>query len=149
MQADLEAMKQIQAVLFFALLFTVSVWDIRYRIIPDEFQAAIALLVILDFSVENLCGILHAVPYLGVALCAKKHGIGGGDVKLAASIGIVLGWSASVAASILGLSGFAIYGLLYERLRKKSDADETFGLPVGPFLGIGAVCAYAMKHWMY
>lgn len=70
----------LQAVLFVSLLAFVSVWDLRYRIIPDRLQAGIALLSLLQFSPKNLLGILGAAPYLLVALlCEKEKGIGGGD----------------------------------------------------------------------
>ena len=48
----------LQGILFLALLFAVSVWDIRYRKIPDILQAGIAALMFLDFSPEYLAGIL-------------------------------------------------------------------------------------------
>ena len=71
----------VQGILFLALLTAVSVWDVRYRKIPDVLQAGIAALVFLDFSPEYLAGILCMVPYLLVALCSKQDdGIGGGDV---------------------------------------------------------------------
>ena len=101
----------LQAVLFVSLLAFVSVWDLRYRIIPDRLQAGIALLSLLQFSPKNLLGILGAAPYLLVALlCEKEKGIGGGDVKLAGAMGLVLGLRASLTASCLGLTGFVLYG---------------------------------------
>ena len=85
---------QIQAVLFLLLLLAVSVCDIRTREIPDSLQLGIAGLSLLCFSPENLAGILGAVPYLMTALFFD-NGIGGGDVKLAAATGLVLGLPAS------------------------------------------------------
>lgn len=82
-------------------------------------QAGIALLSLLQFSPKNLLGILGAAPYLLVALlCEKEKGIGGGDVKLAGAMGLVLGLRASLTASCLGLTGFVLYGAavhLWER----------------------------------
>ena len=52
----------LQVVLFVSLLAVVSVWDLRYRIIPDRLQAGIALLSLLQFSPKNLLGILGAAP---------------------------------------------------------------------------------------
>ena len=77
----------LQAVLFLFLLAAVSVCDIKNREIPDSLQAAIALLSLLHFSLWNLAGAITALPYLLVALAGKgTGGIGGGDIKLAASI---------------------------------------------------------------
>ena len=136
----------LQAVLFVSLLAAVSVWDLRYRIIPDRLQAGIALLSVLQLSPENLFGILGAVPYLVVALlCEKEKGIGGGDVKLAGAMGLVLGLSASLTASCLGLTGFVLYGTAAHSWERYHGRDGTLSFPVGPFLAGGAVIAYGMK----
>lgn len=136
----------LQAVLFVSLLAEVSVWDLRYRIIPDRLQAGIALLSVLQFSPENLLGILGAVPYLLVALfCEKEKGIGGGDVKLAGAMGLVLGLSVSLTASCLGLTGFVLYGTATHLWERYHGRDEMLSFPVGPFLAGGAVIAYGMK----
>ncbi len=136
----------VQGILFLALLTTVSVWDVRYRKIPDVLQAGIAALAFLDFSPEYLAGILCMVPYLLVALCSKQDdGIGGGDVKLAGSTGLVLGLPASLTASMIGLAGFIVYGtgiLAFRRLHGETDNSP---FPVGPFLAVGCACAYFMK----
>ena len=104
----------VQAVLFLVLLFAVSVWDIKHREIPDSLQAAVAMTAFLDFSPADLAGLLTALPYLLAALAAPEtEGIGGGDIKLAAAAGIVLGLPAGLAASAIGLSGFIVYVGIY------------------------------------
>ncbi len=136
----------VQGILFLALLTAVSVWDIRYRKIPDVLQAGIAALVFLDFSPEHLAGILCMVPYLLVALCGKQDdGIGGGDVKLAGSTGLVLGLPASLTASMIGLAGFIVYGTGILAFRRLHGKTENSPFPVGPFLAVGCACAYFMK----
>nr|WP_304058976.1 prepilin peptidase [Enterocloster clostridioformis] len=136
----------LQAVLFFSLLAVVAIWDIRFRLIPDGLQIGIALLTLLDFSPGNLLGIFGAFPYLAVALFADgEEGIGGGDVKLAGAIGLVLGLPASLTASIVGLSGFVLFGVVCRWQRKRQGKVEKAALPVGPFLGAGAAYAYFMK----
>lgn len=136
----------LQAVLFVSLLAFVSVWDLRYRIIPDRLQAGIALLSLLQFSPKNLLGILGAAPYLLVALlCEKEKGIGGGDVKLAGAMGLVLGLRASLTASCLGLTGFVLYGAAVHLWERHHGKEGNLPFPVGPFLAVGAVAAYGMK----
>ena len=136
----------LQGILFLILLVAVSVRDIRYRKIPDILQAGIAALAFLNFSPEHLAGILCMVPYLAVALCCDRDdGIGGGDVKLAGSTGLVLGLPAALTASIIGLSGFILFGttiLLWKRIH---GTRACFSFPLGPFLAIGCICAYFMK----
>ena len=144
MLADPEVL--LQGILFLILLFAVSVCDIQYRKIPDVLQAGIAVLAFLDFSPGHLAGILCMVPYLAVALCCgRDDGIGGGDVKLAGSTGLVLGLPAALTASVIGLMGFILLGttiLLWKRIHG-TGACSSF--PVGPFLAMGCICAYFMK----
>lgn len=135
-----------QAVLFFSLLLAVSVWDLKCRKIPNQLQAGIAALAVLDFSPWNLAGILCMIPYLGTALGRKgENRIGGGDVKLVGSTGLVLGLPAALTASILGLSAFVLYGagtLAWKRMQGKKRESP---LPLGPFLAAGCIIAYFMK----
>lgn len=136
----------VQAVLFLVLLFAVSVWDIKHREIPDSLQAAIAMTAFLDFSPADLAGILTALPYLLAALAAPEtEGIGGGDIKLAAAAGIVLGLPAGLAASAIGLSGFIVYGLVCSAMKRSSGNAGKAAYPVGPFLAAGSAAAYFLK----
>ena len=136
----------VQAGLFLSLLFAVSVCDIRHREISDGLQAAIAALTFLCFSPENLLGILGALPYFAIALFfGGMDGIGGGDIKLAAATGVVLGLPASLTASILGLGSMCLVcGLIIVKHRIHGK-KEKIPFPVGPFLAAGAVAAYFMK----
>ncbi len=137
----------LQAVLFPFLLVMVSAWDIRKREIPDGLQAAIAMLSLLRFSPWNLAGALTALPYLLVALAGgRAGGIGGGDIKLAASMGTVLGLSASLAASVMGLSAFIIYGLARSCVKRLMGRKGKTAYPAGPFLAAGAAAAYFMER---
>ena len=136
----------LQAVLLFSLLVIVSVWDIKKREIPDSLQTAIALLSLLHFSLWNLAGAFTALPYLLVALAGNgTGGIGGGDIKLAASIGIVLGLPASLAASVMGLSAFTVYGLICSCAGRLMGRKGRTAYPAGPFLAAGAAIAYFME----
>lgn len=136
----------LQAVLFPFLLVMVSACDMKKREIPDCLQAAIALLSLLRFSPWNLAGVLTALPYLLVALAGKEAGgIGGGDIKLAAAMGIVLGLPGGVAASVMGLSAFIVYGLICSCAGKLTGRAGRAAYPAGPFLAAGAAAAYFME----
>ena len=146
LEAIAALLKPAQAVLFFSLLLAVSAWDLKWRKIPDQLQAGIAALALLDFSPWNLAGILCMLPYLGVALGRKgENRIGGGDVKLVGSTGLVLGLPAALMASILGLSAFVLYGagtFAWKRIQGKKKESP---LPLGPFLAAGCIIVYFMK----
>lgn len=136
----------VQAFLFLLLLIAVSACDIKNREIPDSLQAAIALLSLLHFSPWNLAGAFTALPYLLVALAGNgTGGIGGGDIKLAASMGIVLGLPSGVAASAMGLSAFIVYGLICSCVRRLTGRKGRTAHPAGPFLAAGAAIAYFME----
>lgn len=140
------ALLAVQAGLFFLLLLAVSICDIRSREIPDSLQLAIAALTFLCFLPGNLLGILGALPYLVVALFfGGTHSIGGGDIKLAAATGVVLGLAASLTASILGLAVFTVYGVICSCVRRLHGQKGKTAFPVGPFLAAGSAAAYFMK----
>ena len=142
----------VQAFLFFSLLLAVSVWDIRHRIIPDGLQVGIASLALLDFSVGNISGILCILPYLVIGIIpGKQDGIEGGDIKLAGSTGLILGLPAGLAASLMGLTIFVVYGSGFRIIKRFQGNKEKKSLPLGPFLSAGCICAYyfKMKGWIY
>ena len=136
MQAD----STLQAVLFFCLLLAASVWDLRKRIIPDSICLLIALTGLIDFSPVNLLGVLAALPLL-IAALYKPEGIGGGDIKLTAAAGSVMGFGGCTAGLLLGLTASLLFYLtnqLIRRLRKlEPQKASQVSLPMAPFLSIG------------
>lgn len=97
-----------QAALFCILLSAASAWDIRKRIVPDTLNALILCAGLLTFSPVKLAGLLLGLPLL-VAALLKEGGMGGGDVKLTAASGFVLGLPMGTAGLILGLSAALLY----------------------------------------
>lgn len=86
------------------------------------------------------------IPYLTVALFSrKKEGIGGGDVKLAGSTGLVLGLPAALTASVIGLSCFILFGACISLWKREGKKEAHSLFPVGPFLAAGCMCGYVMK----
>ena len=136
----------VQAGLFLLLLLAASACDLKRREIPDGLQLAIASLSFLCYAPENLLGVMGALPYLVVALFFHgMDGMGGGDIKLAAATGAVLGLPASLTASIIGLGGFVIYSTLYMKRKGLYGQKGKISFPVGPFLAAGSAAAYFMK----
>ena len=134
--------------LFLAVLLSVSFIDIRHRIIPNRIMypsivAAAVAVVALDLTGQGLDWVDGAIGLaafggglLVIALISPK-GMGMGDVKLAAFIGLVLGSiglsRVGVAAGVAILLGGvgAIVALAMGRGRKSA-------LPFGPYLAAGA-----------
>ena len=144
MQAD----STLQAVLFFCLLLAASVWDLRKRIIPDSICLLIALTGLIDFSPVNLLGVLAALPLLLAALY-KPEGIGGGDIKLTAAAGMVLGFGGCTSGLLLGLTAslfFYLINQLIRRLRKlEPQKASQASLPMAPFLSLGFLAVTISK----
>ena len=71
-------------------------------------------------------------PGIGGIFCAGTRGIGGGDVKLMAVAGLVIGWKACIVAFIVG----CIAGSIIHVIRMKvSGANHRLAL--GPYLSMG------------
>src|SRR5262249_36460835 len=130
-------------------VLTISVIDYRHRIIPDELSLSMLALGLagawanpyLSGSLSNkvceslLAGIGGGLLMLLMAWVGekafKKEALGGGDVKLIAGTGAVLGWQGVLGPLLFGsMTGGLVAFLLL--LSKKKKLGET--LPFGPFL---------------
>lgn len=140
--------------LILTLALVVETWiDFRHRIIPDEITLpgmALALVASAVFPgihgesvwwagfLKSLIGLLVGGGFLYIVgtvaeRILKKEAMGGGDVKLLALIGAVIGWQGVLwtifASSFVG----AVVGLYYKWKRGEE------AVPYGPFLALGAV----------
>ncbi|UJP10729.1 A24 family peptidase [Microbacterium sp. KUDC0406] len=94
--------------------------------------------------VRALLGMLLLAGFYAVMRLASRQGIGGGDVKLAAVIGLVLGWHGWQTLAIGAASAFvlgALYALVLMALRR---ADRSTRIAFGPWMIIGAVLGIAV-----
>ena len=126
----------LQAAFFIALLGIAAVTDIRARIIPDSVCALVALTGLIDFSPVRLFGILAALPLLIAALC-KQDSIGGGDIKLTAAAGLVLGFWGGIAGLSIGLAAMLLFFAAGKGRRRIEAA-----LPMAPFLSLGFIAVH-------
>jgi len=135
---------------FAAALLLASLIDIDHQIIPDEISLP-GILVGLFFSPWN--PFTNPLEALRGALCGagslylvaefyyfftKREGLGGGDLKLLAFIGVFLGIKSLIPvifiASLVGtISGFLI------AILGKVKQKRTLAIPFGPFLSLGAL----------
>jgi len=131
---------------FTAILLWLSYLDLRDGLLYDVITMPFAV-VGLVFSLMGaltpvanaviggtLCGVLFYCLYI-----AARGGLGGGDVKLAAGLGVWLGWEAAVVAVWIAfmLGGITATVLLITRRRRRRD-----GIPFGPFLAVGGYVAF-------
>ncbi|MFK4223743.1 prepilin peptidase [Streptomyces sp. NPDC019890] len=86
-----------------------------------------------------LGGLVLGAAYL-VLFLIHPNGMGFGDVKLALSLGVVLGWYGWTVLFFGAFSGFllgSLYGLGLMALRR---AGRKTSIPFGPFMIAGALC---------
>ena len=130
----------LQGGLFIALLLTASLWDLRRRIIPDTICVFIALTGLFIFEPTKLCGVFTAVPLLFAALICD--GMGGGDIKLMAAAGLVLGLQKGIVAIIMGLTALLVFHAIRYVCQKSRGRDAPKAYPLAPFLSLGCLSAY-------
>lgn len=133
--------------LLFALLasalLVLSVIDFRTYEIPigiNIFILALGLIMSVYHYTDWLSHVIGffavSIPLYIIILATKGRGIGGGDMKLMAVAGLLLGWKLVVLAFILG----CLVGAPVHLLRMKiSGADRV--LAMGPYLSIGIFIA--------
>ena len=135
-------------VLTFSLV-VISVIDYYHQIIPDIFPLILASCGLLfavfnsalgdaylERIINSVCGLAAGGGFLFVMgllgqFIYKKEAMGGGDVKLMASIGALIGWDKAlfaifIAAFLGSIAG--IFLLLFKKVEKRGY------IPFGPFL---------------
>jgi leader peptidase (prepilin peptidase)/N-methyltransferase len=138
------------------ILVPVALIDLEHRIIPNKITlpaavAAVAIGLALHPAgvPEQLIAGAGAGGFLLAFLLAYPRGMGMGDVKLAAVLGLFLG--RSVAVAILGgvLIGALVGGLVMARLGVAQGRKTA--VPFGPFLALGGIIALLagpdIVHW--
>lgn len=130
----------VQAVFFLALLCAATVCDLKRRIIPDSINLAIALCGLLCFSWSNLWGIAVAVPFLLAAVFCGN--MGGGDIKLMAACGLVLGLQRGLLATVVGLTLLLLYAAIHRIICKVQGREAEKAFPLAHFLSAGCALAY-------
>ncbi|WP_283608485.1 prepilin peptidase [Faecalispora anaeroviscerum] len=133
----------LQGGIFFALLLIASLIDIKKRTIPDTICLLIFLTGFICFEPEKLFGILTALPLLIAALI--WGGMGGGDIKLMAAAGLVLGFQRGMAALVIGLTAMLIFYAIYLVVQKLRGRKCQKAFPLVPFLSTGYIAAYFMN----
>jgi leader peptidase (prepilin peptidase)/N-methyltransferase len=149
----------------FATLIVAALIDLRTYIIPDEIHIILALLAVasgflmaphfgpargaytggysLIFGFHDgilfnriLGAVVGGLFFLVLYYITLRRGMGLGDVKLAASIGLFMGWPDGLLACMLAFCLGAVASLPLLLLKK--TRLKAF-VPFGPFLSLGAI----------
>lgn len=146
--------------LFGATLIAIFVIDLEHYIIPDQLNI-FGIVVGVGYDVvrilrthnwhTHIFGLNVPLPQsiVGIILCGfaflaiaiisyyifKKEGMGGGDVKLAAAVGALLGAQSAMWSFMIAVFFGTIIGLALMASKSKGRKDY---VPFGPFMVVGA-----------
>lgn len=136
----------IEGSLFILLLLIASAFDLRTRQIPNSLPLAIVVVGLLHVSPPAaLSGLLiTGLPYLLAAIFTRGK-IGGGDIKLMAACGFVLGPIYGTLQSILGLALVLLFAIGISFRFGFRDTKQA-ALPLAPFLAVGGIVAFILSH---
>jgi leader peptidase (prepilin peptidase)/N-methyltransferase len=140
----------LQAAIYYVLvcaLLVVSVIDLHHRIIPDIITLpGIPLGLVASLAIDSLSisdalvgmaaggGSLWAVAWIYRAITGKT-GMGGGDIKLMAMIGALLGLEGVVFTIFVASALGSVVGLTVMLCTR---SNLKLAVPFGPFLSLGA-----------
>ena len=127
--------------LLFSALLALSVIDFRTFEIPVGFNIFILILGLVRVATDYKNWLLYLIGLVSVSLflfaifaISKGRGIGGGDVKLMAATGLLLGWKLNLLGFVMG----CILGSVIHIIRMKVS-KEGRTLAMGPYLSLGVV----------
>lgn len=134
-------------------LLTLSVIDWRTYEIPVAFNTFIGIIGIIRLLTDLEHWYTYALGFVSVSgflyllyLITKGRGIGGGDIKLMAAAGLLVGWKYIILS--LGL-GCVIGSVIHLALMKIQKKDRV--LAFGPYLSLGIyismVCGDKLIEW--
>jgi prepilin signal peptidase PulO-like enzyme (type II secretory pathway) len=138
------------------LLIVLAVYDLRWMLLPDKVMVPLVLvalaytatMAVMAHSLWVLGGAALAALAAGgafyvLAVVSKGRAMGGGDIKLAFALGLMLGVQGTAVALLVAFNAAALVaiGLMVVRRRKLRDQ-----IPFGPFLVGGAVVAFLFGH---
>ena len=140
------------SIVFISMLLIIMVSDYQTMIIPDSilivFSGFIVIIKYFIFGIEGLgLSILEAFGSFGVMLLLKlfgdflfkKESMGGGDIKLLFTFGLMFGFPMSIVSIFLA----AIIGLPISLIILRNNKSHE--IPFGPFLAVSAIIIVLLK----
>jgi leader peptidase (prepilin peptidase)/N-methyltransferase len=141
-----DALQLVLGLVLVTFLVPIAVIDFDLKIIPNKLTApaavlAVALGAVLEPSYlpEQLIAGFGALLFFYLPALIHAKGMGMGDVKLAAVLGLYLG-RAVAPAIFIGLAAGVLAGAVIIARKGAADGRKT-AVPFGPFLALGALVA--------
>jgi leader peptidase (prepilin peptidase) / N-methyltransferase len=134
------------ALTLISMFMIIIVSDINYMLIPDKILIWFAGIFLFERIVwhltpwwDSVLGAITGFVLLLIIALVSKGGMGGGDIKLYALIGFVLGFKLVLLSFFLSTFFGAVIGglgLLLKIVKRKQP------IPFGPFIAAGTLTAY-------
>jgi prepilin signal peptidase PulO-like enzyme (type II secretory pathway) len=141
------------------MLLVLAVYDLRWLILPDKVMlpmigVAVVFVAVMAGLTEwgwpatqawrMLAGPLAAALVAGggfyaLVYLSKGRAMGGGDIKLAFAMGLILGLKGTAVALLVAFNAAAAVGIVLIVLKRRGRKDQ---IPFGPFLVGGTVVAF-------
>jgi leader peptidase (prepilin peptidase)/N-methyltransferase len=145
---------------FLGLGIALAVIDARTRRLPNRLVALLTAGGVLFFTSaaiveQNLPALWRALAGLGISFAiylvislAARGGLGAGDVKLAAPVGLYLGWLGWEALVWGIVLAFVVGGMAGLALAARKRRLRGLTVPFGPFMLAGVVVTAGLVAWV-
>ena len=147
----------VEALCFLFPIVICTFIDIEHMILPDKFTLSGVVIGLVGSLLnpdrqfyEAIIGVLLGGGFLWLLaylyfVFSGRAGLGGGDIKLLAWIGAVLGWRAIPFVILISSIFGSTVGII---LSKRNPEGLKTMIPFGPFLAIGAVIYLFGGSWL-
>lgn len=128
-----------QALVFCGCLMGASIYDVRHRLVDDRVCVALVLAGLITISPASFLGALLAM--LPFYLCAGFGLMGGGDWRLAAAVGFVLGVGRVLTGFFFMATALLLTSLVmrtFPALRQSAAKKQ----PLVPYFAVAFIPAY-------
>lgn len=143
----------------FSILICIFCCDLENLEIPDELQMSLLVVAILSFlchdsnSSSKVFGFLIGGGFLGLFsllfyLIKKREGIGFGDIKLMAILGLLLGMKAIIVCIVLSaISGAIVLSIISFKNKGEKNKEYPFATFIAPCAIISAFVGELIANW--
>ena len=122
-----------------SILLVISIIDFKIKIIPNQLNVLLFISGIWSgFVFQEVTFLSRFLGVFSVSILCSG-GLGGGDVKLMAASGVLLGIKWNIFAACAGLLLGGLYGF-FLLITKRAKRKDCFAL--GPFLCIGIAVVF-------
>lgn len=137
--------------LFFSALIVLSGIDIKYQVVHDRVNIFIFILGVILLITDYTNWASHLIGFFAVSLplfiLMIFGGMGGGDVKLYAAAGFLMGWKVALISLVLACFIGSVFGLViaipYWAKKTKPPA-----IPFVPYIAAGMFISVFWSDWL-